>query len=184
MTSATSISVRSPQDARAACPTFASPHHRPQPRALVRAVPQAAVHARNRARRDSVRQRRHACSRQQRGVTKEQSVDHQGAIGGSPRSNRWIRSNTTIKGAIPLSDIPGTEFKSLAIDALQPPGSDAAQSVEKYYNKEACLDAIDAVKSSGSAPVRERWAVLADPVRPLEMSDGDKQTFVDGRRGW
>jgi uncharacterized protein YegP (UPF0339 family) len=31
-----------------------------------------------------------------------------------------------------------------------------AQSVEKYYNKDDCLAAIDAVKSSGPAPVRER----------------------------
>jgi uncharacterized protein YegP (UPF0339 family) len=35
-------------------------------------------------------------------------------------------------------------------------GRMAAQSVEKYYNKADCLAAIDAVKSSGSAPVRER----------------------------
>jgi uncharacterized protein YegP (UPF0339 family) len=35
-------------------------------------------------------------------------------------------------------------------------GRIAAQSVEKYYNKEDCLAAINAVKSSGSAPVRER----------------------------
>ena len=66
----------------------------------------------------------------------------QGATGGS--------------GARPLSDIPGTEFKSLALDALQPAGSNGAQSAEKYYNKEDCLAAINAVKSSGSAPVRER----------------------------
>jgi uncharacterized protein len=37
-----------------------------------------------------------------------------------------------------------------------PLGRMAAQSVEKYYNKEDCLAAIDAVKASGSAPVRER----------------------------
>ncbi len=37
-----------------------------------------------------------------------------------------------------------------------PLGRMAAQSVEKYYNKADCLAAIDAVKSSGSAPVRER----------------------------
>jgi uncharacterized protein YegP (UPF0339 family) len=37
-----------------------------------------------------------------------------------------------------------------------PLGRIAAQSVEKYYNKEDCLAAIDAVKSSGAAPVRER----------------------------
>jgi uncharacterized protein YegP (UPF0339 family) len=35
-------------------------------------------------------------------------------------------------------------------------GRMAAQSVEKYYNKADCLAAINAVKSSGSAPVRER----------------------------
>lgn len=37
-----------------------------------------------------------------------------------------------------------------------PLGRIAAQSVEKYYNREDCLAAIDAVKSSGSASVRER----------------------------
>jgi len=37
-----------------------------------------------------------------------------------------------------------------------PLGRIAAQNVEKYYNKEDCLAAINAVKSSGSAPVRER----------------------------
>ena len=37
-----------------------------------------------------------------------------------------------------------------------PLGRMAAQSVEKYYNKEDCLAAINAVKSSGSALVRER----------------------------
>jgi uncharacterized protein len=37
-----------------------------------------------------------------------------------------------------------------------PLGRIAAQSVEKYYNKADCLAAIDAVKSSGSAPVREQ----------------------------
>lgn len=37
-----------------------------------------------------------------------------------------------------------------------PLGRMAAQSVEKYYNKQDCLAAIDAVKASGSAPVRER----------------------------
>jgi uncharacterized protein len=37
-----------------------------------------------------------------------------------------------------------------------PLGRMAAQSVEKYYNKEDCLDAVNAVKSSGSAPIRER----------------------------
>ena len=37
-----------------------------------------------------------------------------------------------------------------------PLGRVVAQSVEKYYNKADCLAAIDAVKSSGSAPVRER----------------------------
>ena len=37
-----------------------------------------------------------------------------------------------------------------------PFGRMAAQSVEKYYNKEDCLAAIDAVKSSVAAPVRER----------------------------
>jgi len=37
-----------------------------------------------------------------------------------------------------------------------PLGRMAAQSVEKYYNKEDCLAAINAVKSSASAPVRER----------------------------
>jgi uncharacterized protein YegP (UPF0339 family) len=35
-------------------------------------------------------------------------------------------------------------------------GRMAAQSVEKYYNKEDCRAAINAVKSSASAPVRER----------------------------
>jgi uncharacterized protein YegP (UPF0339 family) len=37
-----------------------------------------------------------------------------------------------------------------------PLGRIAAQSVEKYYNKQDCLAAIDAIKASGSAPVRER----------------------------
>jgi uncharacterized protein YegP (UPF0339 family) len=37
-----------------------------------------------------------------------------------------------------------------------PLGRMAAQSVEKYYNRQDCLAAIDAVKASGSAPVRER----------------------------
>jgi uncharacterized protein YegP (UPF0339 family) len=37
-----------------------------------------------------------------------------------------------------------------------PLGRMAAQSVEKYYNKDDCLAAINAVKSSGPAPVRER----------------------------
>jgi uncharacterized protein YegP (UPF0339 family) len=37
-----------------------------------------------------------------------------------------------------------------------PLGRIAAQSVEKYYNKGDCLAAIDAVKASGSAPIRER----------------------------
>ena len=37
-----------------------------------------------------------------------------------------------------------------------PLGRMAAQSVEKYYNNEDCLAAINAIKSSGSAPVRER----------------------------
>ena len=37
-----------------------------------------------------------------------------------------------------------------------PLGRIAAQSVEKYYNKADCLAAINAVKSSGPAPVRER----------------------------
>ena len=37
-----------------------------------------------------------------------------------------------------------------------PLGRMAAQSVEKYYNKQDCVAAIDAVKASGSAPVRER----------------------------
>lgn len=37
-----------------------------------------------------------------------------------------------------------------------PLGRVAAQSVEKYYNREDCIAAIDAIKSSGSAPVRER----------------------------
>ena len=37
-----------------------------------------------------------------------------------------------------------------------PLGRIAAQSVEKYYNKADCLAAINAVKSSGSAPVQER----------------------------
>ena len=37
-----------------------------------------------------------------------------------------------------------------------PLGRMAAQSVEKYYNKADCLAAIDAVKASGAAPVRER----------------------------
>jgi uncharacterized protein YegP (UPF0339 family) len=37
-----------------------------------------------------------------------------------------------------------------------PLGRMAAQSVEKYYNKQDCLAAIDAIKASGSAPVRER----------------------------
>jgi uncharacterized protein YegP (UPF0339 family) len=37
-----------------------------------------------------------------------------------------------------------------------PLGRMAAQSVEKYYNKQDCLAAIDAVKASGAAPVRER----------------------------
>ena len=31
-----------------------------------------------------------------------------------------------------------------------------AQSVEKHYNKADCLMAIETVRSSGSAPVRER----------------------------
>ncbi len=35
-------------------------------------------------------------------------------------------------------------------------GRVAAQSVEKYYNRADCLAAINAVKSSGSAPIRER----------------------------
>lgn len=37
-----------------------------------------------------------------------------------------------------------------------PQGRMAAQSVEKYYNKDDCLAAINAVKSSGSAPIREK----------------------------
>lgn len=37
-----------------------------------------------------------------------------------------------------------------------PLGRMAAQSVEKYYNKQDCLASIDAVKASGSAVVRER----------------------------
>jgi uncharacterized protein YegP (UPF0339 family) len=37
-----------------------------------------------------------------------------------------------------------------------PLGRMAAQSVEKYYNRQDCVAAIDAVKASGSAPVRER----------------------------
>lgn len=37
-----------------------------------------------------------------------------------------------------------------------PLGRMAAQSVEKYYNKADCLAAIDAVKASGPAPVREK----------------------------
>ena len=37
-----------------------------------------------------------------------------------------------------------------------PLGRKAAQSVEKYYNKQDCLASIDAVKASGSAAVRER----------------------------
>ena len=37
-----------------------------------------------------------------------------------------------------------------------PLGRMAAQSVEKYYNRDDCLAAINAVKSSGAAPVRER----------------------------
>lgn len=37
-----------------------------------------------------------------------------------------------------------------------PLGRMAAQSVEKYYNKQDCLASIDAVKASGSAIVRER----------------------------
>ena len=37
-----------------------------------------------------------------------------------------------------------------------PLGRIAARSVEKYYNKEDCLAAINAVKSSGPAPVREQ----------------------------
>jgi uncharacterized protein YegP (UPF0339 family) len=37
-----------------------------------------------------------------------------------------------------------------------PLGQMSAQSVEKYYNKEDCLAAIEAVKASKSAPVRER----------------------------
>ena len=37
-----------------------------------------------------------------------------------------------------------------------PLGRITAQSVEKYYNKADCLAAIDAVKASGAAPVRER----------------------------
>ncbi|HUB47146.1 MAG TPA: hypothetical protein VMB73_19355 [Acetobacteraceae bacterium] len=37
-----------------------------------------------------------------------------------------------------------------------PLGRMSAQSVEKYYNKEDCLAAIEAVKASKSAPVRER----------------------------
>jgi uncharacterized protein YegP (UPF0339 family) len=35
-------------------------------------------------------------------------------------------------------------------------GRVAAQSVEKCYNKVDCLAAINAVKSSGAVPVRER----------------------------
>jgi len=35
-------------------------------------------------------------------------------------------------------------------------GRMAAQSVEKYYNRDDCLAAINAVKSSQSAPVVER----------------------------
>jgi uncharacterized protein YegP (UPF0339 family) len=35
-------------------------------------------------------------------------------------------------------------------------GQTAAQSVEKYHNKKDWLAAINAIKSSGSAPVRER----------------------------
>ncbi len=37
-----------------------------------------------------------------------------------------------------------------------PLGRMTAQSVEKYYNKADCLAAINAVKASGSAQVRER----------------------------
>lgn len=37
-----------------------------------------------------------------------------------------------------------------------PLGRVVAQSVEKYYNKEDCIAAIAAVKSSGPAPVQER----------------------------
>jgi uncharacterized protein YegP (UPF0339 family) len=37
-----------------------------------------------------------------------------------------------------------------------PLGRMAAQSVEKYYNKQDCLASIDAVKASGSAIVREQ----------------------------
>ena len=37
-----------------------------------------------------------------------------------------------------------------------PLGRMSAQSVEKYYNKEDCVAAIEAVKASKSAPVRER----------------------------
>ena len=33
-----------------------------------------------------------------------------------------------------------------------------ARNVEKYYNKADCLAAIDVVKSSGAAPVKERSA--------------------------
>ena len=98
-------------------------------------VPQATIHARDRARRDSVRQRRHVCGRQQRGVIKEQPVDQQQyhyLIYLEPSSNLWRWT------------------------LYNPLGRMAAQSVEKYYNKDDCLAAINAVKSSGSAPVRER----------------------------
>jgi uncharacterized protein len=109
--------------------------HRPQPCALVRAVPQATINARNRARRDPVRQRRHPGGRQPRGVIKEQAVDQEQYhyliyLEASSNLWRWTLYN--------------------------PLGRTAAQSVEKYYNKEDCLAAINAIKSSGSAPVRER----------------------------
>ena len=35
-------------------------------------------------------------------------------------------------------------------------GRMVARNVEKYYNKADCLAAIDAVKASGPAPVKER----------------------------
>ena len=49
---------------------------------------------------------------------------------------------------------PGSNIPRWSL--YNPLGRIAAQSVEKYYNKEDCLAAIDAVKASGPAPVRER----------------------------
>ena len=105
------------------------------PREFRVAVPQATIHARDRARRDCVRQRRRSSGRQPRSVIKEQPVDQEQyhyLIHLEPDSNLWRWT------------------------LYNPLGRIAAQSVEKYYNKEDCLAAINAVKSSGSAPVREQ----------------------------